>query len=189
MSFSKVSSGSSMIERFAALSRVGTALLAERDEGRLLQLIAQTACELIGASFAAFSLRPVDESGQPLVPAEGNLFHLAAIVGVTPEQEAFFRRTPLGGEGLLAPIFRHGVSVRVADILKHQDQTGAPVTLYERDTARDLAASYAQGDLAVEQLRSLGIPRGHMLPRSFLGAPLLDLQQHVRGGLRTSGYF
>ena len=75
----------SLTKRFTALSRVGAALLQERDEARLLQLIAQTACELTGASFAAFSLRPVSETGESLVPSEGGLFHLAAVVGVTGE--------------------------------------------------------------------------------------------------------
>jgi hypothetical protein len=89
----------SMIERFAALTRVGTALMSELNETRLLHLIAGTALDLMGASFAAFTSRPVDELGQPLVPAEGSLLHLAAVVGVTKEQEALFRRMPLGGEG------------------------------------------------------------------------------------------
>lgn len=169
--------------RFAALSRVGTALLAERDEGRLLHLIAQTACELTGASFAAFSVRPLDERGQPLVPAEGSLFHLAAVVGVSKEQEELFRQTPLGGEGLLAPIFRHGVSVRIADFLEHLASHHSRPAQQERDTARDLAASYAQGELSSDHLRALGVPQGHPLPRSFLGAPLLDLTGRVRGGL------
>jgi hypothetical protein len=100
-------------ERYTALSRVGTALMSELDEGRLLHLIAEIACELTDASFAAFTLRPVDEEGLPLVASEGNLFHLAAVVGITQEQEEFFRRMPLGGEGLLAPIFRQGVPVLV----------------------------------------------------------------------------
>ncbi len=90
-------------ERVAALSRVSISLMSELDEKRLLQLIAETACRLTGAQFAAFSLRPTDEAGQPLVPAEGHLFHLAAVSGVTKEQEALFRRTPLGGEGLAGP--------------------------------------------------------------------------------------
>src|SRR5229473_735839 len=105
-------------ERSAALSRVGIALMSALDETRL----AETACELTGAEFAAFTLRPVNDEGEPLVPAEGGRFHLAAVAGVTPEQEALFRRMPLGGEGLLAPIFRHGVPVRVADALAHPPQ-------------------------------------------------------------------
>ena len=104
-------------QRLAALSRVGAALMSERDEAHLFHLIAETARDLIGATFAALTLRPVNEEGEPLVPSEGHLFHLAAIVGVTPEQEAQFRHMPLGGEGLLIPIFRHGVPVRVADAL------------------------------------------------------------------------
>src|SRR5450759_2967854 len=117
MEHNEGSSQLSTAERFAALSRVGTALMSELDEARLLHLIAETACDLTGATFAAFTLRPVNEEGQPLVPSEGNLFHLAAVVGVTPEQEALFRHMPLGGEGLLAPILRYGVPVRVANAL------------------------------------------------------------------------
>src|SRR5713226_382242 len=90
----------STAEQFLALSRVGAALTGELDETRLLRLIAETACELTGAQFAAFSLRPIDESGQPLVASEGNLFHLAAVIGVTKEEEELFLRMPLGGEGL-----------------------------------------------------------------------------------------
>ncbi len=104
-------------EQLSALNRVGTALASELDEDRLLRLIAGTARNLTSASFAAFTLRPVNEMGQPIVASEGNLFHLAAVVGVTKEQERLFRRMPLGGEGLLAPIFRYGVPVRVPDAL------------------------------------------------------------------------
>ena len=140
-------------ERYAALSRVGTALMSELDENRLLHMIAETACELTGASFAAFTLRPVDEEGQPLVASEGNLFHLAAVVGVTEQQESLFRRMPLGGEGLLAPIFRQGVPVLVSDALsfiypkedKHHQNT--------LDAAREAAFAYAHGHLPVEGLQ------------------------------------
>jgi signal transduction histidine kinase/GAF domain-containing protein len=179
----------SMTERFAALSRVGTALMSELDETRLLHLIAETARDLTGASFAAFSVRPVDDMGQPLVPAEGNLFHLAAVVGVTKAQEALFRRMPLGGEGLLAPIFRYGVSVRVPDALALLSQPGGSQTTEAgeattaRDAAREAAIYFAHGQLAKEGLRSMGVPRGHPPVRSFLGAPLLDSEREVRGGL------
>lgn len=183
MQFNKAVSRPTVAERLAAFSRVSAALLREHDEARLLEMIAQTACELTGAAFAAFSLRPVSETGQPQVPAEGHLFYLAAVVGVSPEQEALLRRMPMGGEGLLAPIFHHGVPVRVADILEHLDHSGFCSTKHERYTAHDLATAYARGDIPVQHLRSLGVPSGHPLPRSFLGAPLLDLQREVRGGL------
>jgi PAS domain S-box-containing protein len=168
------------IERFLALSQVGTALMRELDEERLLHLIAQTACELTGAAFAAFSLRPVDEEGQPPVPAEGALFHLAAVVGITAEQEAHFRRMPLGGEGLLAPIFRQGVPVRVADVLAHLLASGPAEA---RETAQQAAYAYAQGQLPADALPSLGVPAGHPVVRSFQGVPLLDRSGEVRGGL------
>jgi hypothetical protein len=62
------------------LSRVGAALMSERDEAHLFQLIVETARDLIGATFAALTLRPVNAEGEPLAPSEGHLFHLAAIV-------------------------------------------------------------------------------------------------------------
>lgn len=182
--------------RFAALHRVGASLSSELDESRLLHSIAQTARGLTGAGFAAFTLRPVDEFGEPLVPSEGNLFHLAAVVGVSKEQEALFRRMPLGGEGLLAPIFRHGVPVRVPDALASMDApfhgaaSEAPAAHHNaatretrREAARRLATAYAHGEAAPESLRSLGVPHGHPIVRSFLGAPLLDRAGRVRGGL------
>jgi len=172
----------STAERVAALVQVGTALLSELDETRLLTLIAETACDLTGAAFAAFSIRPVNEEGQPLVPSEGSLFHLAAVVGVTPEQEALFRRMPLGAEGLLAPIFQQGVPVLVADALAHL-ASSAQQTRDARTAAREAAVAYAQAHLSAEALPSLGVPHGHPVVRSFLGAPVLDRAGQVRGGL------
>ena len=172
--------------RFAALGRVGTALAGELEEERLLQQIAATARELTGAGFAAFTLRPLNELGRPLVPSEGHLFHLAAVVGVTKGQEALFRRMPLGGEGLLAPIFRHGVAVRVTDALAHTpgpEQAAGGQSTAPRDAARQAAFDYAHGQLATAGLRSMGVPRGHPVVRSFLGVPLLDRTGEVRGGL------
>src|SRR6266849_1440029 len=177
-------------ERLTALNRIGTALVSELDETRLLHLIAETARDLTKAGFAAFTLRPINELGQPLVPSEGSLFYLAAVVGVTKEQEALFQRWSLGGEGLLAPIFRHGVPVRVTDALafvhrpEHiQAARLRALSMETRDSARQAAFDYAHGLLAKEGLRSLGVPHGHPVVRSFLGAPLVDRNGHVRGGL------
>ena len=174
----------SITERFAALSQVGVALMKERDEQRLLHMIAETACELTGASFAAFTLRPKDEFGQPTVPAEGNLFSLAAVVGVSQEQEALFQRMSLGGEGLLAPIFRYGVSVLVDDALAQLAEKATQQSNMEsRNVAHESAFAYAHGKLPSEALQSMGIPRGHPIVRSFLGAPLLERSNEVMGGL------
>jgi len=176
----------STVERIAAMSRVGAALMSELEENRLLHLIAQTACELTRATFAAFSLRPVNDEGEPLVPSEGNLFHLAAVVGVTAEQEALFRHMPLGGEGLLAPIFQQGVPVRVADALTfiHQPTPSSRSPLGNAcEPTRQAAFTYAHDHLPTDELQSIGVPRGHPVVRSFLGAPLLDRHGQVRGGL------
>ncbi len=187
--------------RLAALNRVGTALASELDESRLLHLIAETAHDLTGAEFAAFTLRSINALGQPIGPSEGSRFHLAAVVGVTKEQEAQFRRIPLGGEGLLAPIFRNGVPVRVANALAfaaqpqvqrvgtklsssiEKETTRAGQTQSAKEAARHAAFAYAHGQLGKEGLRYLGVPRGHPITRSFLGAPLLDRNGNVRGGL------
>jgi len=174
--------------RFEALNRIGGALTSELGESRLLHMIAETACHLTGAGFAAFTLRPINESGEPLVASEGNLFYLAAVVGVTKEHEQLFRHMPLGGEGLLAPIFHHGTTVRVGDALKniHAGESAhgsKPRASEELAQARQAAYEYAHGHLAREGLRSMGVPRGHPVVRSFLGAPLLDRAGNVRGGL------
>ncbi len=126
-----------------ALNQVGAALSSELDKERLLSLIAQTARDLTGAGFAAFTLRPEDGSSER--------FHLAAAVGLTPQQEAIFRRMPLGGEGVLAPIYQEQRLVRVGD--------------------------------ATKDARAVGQPRGHVLVRSFLGAPLLGRDSRMLGGL------
>src|SRR5260370_35412769 len=142
-------------ERLTDLNRIGTALVSELDETRFLHLIAETARYLTKAGFAAFTLRPINELGQPLVPSEGSLFYLAAVVGVTKEQEALFQRLSLGGEGLLAPIFRHGVPVRVADALAFVDRPEHPqaarlraMSIETRDSASQAALDSAHGLLA-----------------------------------------
>ncbi len=180
----EINTQQNMMERFAALSRIGTALMRELNEERLLNMIAETACELTGAAFAAFTLRPVNEEGQPLVASEGNLFHLAAVVGVTKEQETLFRRMPLGGEGLLAPIFREGVAVLVADALAHQHHHHQSTQAQAgKNAAREAAIAYSHGKISTEGLLSMGVPAGHPTIRSFLGVPLLDRALQVRGGL------
>ncbi len=173
--------------RLAALNEVGTALTSELNQEHLLQLIARTARDLTGAGFAAFTLRPIDAYGKPQVPSEGHLFRLAAIVGVSEEEEKLLRRMALGGEGLLAPIFRYGVPVRVPDalaLMPHPPAGEAAASSPEaRKEARRIAFAYAHGQTSSEYLRYMGVPRGHPVVRSFLGAPLLDRHGQVRGGL------
>lgn len=126
-----------------ALHHVGAALSSELDKERLLQLIARTARDLTGAGFAAFTLR--HDQG------DDARFHLAGSAGLTPQQEAIFRTMPLGGEGVLAPIYQAHRLVRVDD--------------------------------ATSDPQAVGQPRGHLLVRSFLGAPLVGRDGTLLGGL------
>jgi signal transduction histidine kinase len=147
-------------ERIKALNAVGIALAGEHDRDHLLQLIARTACELTGAGFAAFTLRPLDPAGQPLVPPLGSRFHLAAVVGINEEQEELFRRLPLGGEGLLAPIFQHGAPVRVAD--------AAQMAAAEMPTGHPVVRSFLGAPLLSRDKQVLGgLLLGHSLPDCF----------------------
>ncbi|HXX78649.1 MAG TPA: ATP-binding protein [Ktedonobacteraceae bacterium] len=171
-------------QRFLGLSRVGTALMSERDEKRLLHMIAQTARDLTGAAFAAFSLRPVNDEGQPLVPSDGKFFQMAAVSGFTAEQEAFFHETHMGSDGLLSPIYRQGVPVLVTDALQHVVASSSE-NLHSQTiiSAEEAAKAYAQGQLPASALPSVGVPKGHPIVRSFLGAPLLNQAGDVLGAL------
>jgi Signal transduction histidine kinase len=164
---------SSKNDRFSILGRIGIALMSEMDRGRLLKIIARAACELTGAQLAAFTLRKLDAYGQPTGPSRGNLFRLAAVVGVTPEQEDWFRKTGLGGRGLLAPIFQRGESVLIADIL-HYDPA-----------AHHHQAFFYHGNSSERSLppTSIGLPAHHPQLRSFLATPLLNRNREVVGGL------
>jgi hypothetical protein len=59
-------------ERLAVLSRIGTALMSELDDARLLRLIAETACDLTGATFTGKAYREAvpgnDGAASPLRP-------------------------------------------------------------------------------------------------------------------------
>jgi GAF domain-containing protein len=64
----------------------------------------------------------------------------------------------------------------------HQKE-GELQSVESREEARQAAFDYAHGQLPLEGLRAVGVPRGHPIIRSFLGAPLLDRDKQVRGGL------
>lgn len=166
---------SSKKDRFAALGRIGVALMSEIDEERLLKIIACAACELTGAQFAAFTLREADVTGRPVGPVESHFFHLAAAVGVTDEQEEWFRQTLLGGKGLLAPIFQKGESVLVDDI-EH-----CTLAAYQRH--KPFQGSYNDNNTNKESPTPVGLPLLHPYMRSFLAAPLLNRNREVVGGL------
>ncbi|HLW02506.1 MAG TPA: GAF domain-containing protein, partial [Ktedonobacterales bacterium] len=136
-----------------ALNQVGASLSSELDKERLLHLIAQTARDLTGAGFAAFTLRPEDGSSER--------FHLAAAAGLTPQQEAVFRRMPLGGEGVLAPIYQEQRLVRVADATKDERAIGQP-------HGHPLVRSFLGAPLLGRDGRMLGgLLLGHSRPDQF----------------------
>ncbi len=136
-----------------ALNQVGAALSSELDKARLLDLIAQTARDLTGAGFAAFTLRPEDGSSER--------FHLAAAAGLTPQQEAMFHRMPLGGEGVLAPIYQEHRLVRVGDATRDARAIGQP-------RGHPLVRSFLGAPLLGRDGRMLGgLLLGHTLPDQF----------------------
>ncbi len=140
-------------EHMEALNQVGAALSSELDKERLLLMIAQTARDLTGAGFAAFTLRPEDGSSER--------FHLAAAAGLTPQQEAVFRRMPLGGEGVLAPIYKEHILVRVDDATADERAVGQP-------RSHPLVRSFLGAPLLGRDERMLGgLLLGHTLPGRF----------------------
>ncbi|BCL78143.1 GAF domain-containing sensor histidine kinase [Ktedonobacteria bacterium brp13] len=164
---------SSKKDRFAALGRIGVALMSEIDEERLLKTIACAACDLTGAQFAAFTLREADVTGRPVGPVQGHFFHLAAGVGVTDEQEEWFRRTLLDGKGLLAPIFQKGESVLIDDIERYTS-----ASYHRRKPFQD--SHNNNKEASPTPVGSLPL---HSRVRSFLAAPLLNRNREVIGGL------
>jgi PAS domain S-box-containing protein len=170
-----------LADRLAALSRVGTALMRQVDEAAVLRLCAQTARELTAAAFAAVILRPVTEEheeAEPLVPSEGARFQLAVVVGATQEQEAFLRRVLLTGEELFALLFHQGMPARVADVVPLFSPAEEPPSADGQDATDPTASA-----LGPAEERAKGLPPGHAVVRSFLGAPLLDATGQVRGGV------
>jgi signal transduction histidine kinase/GAF domain-containing protein len=169
----------STAEKIATLSKLGVGLLTALDETHLMHFIAQTARDLAGATFAALSLRPLNEESQKRGSSERNLFHLVTMAGITVEQEMLLRHILLSREGMLATLFRQGVPVLVADVLTPVPP-GTPSDI--DDTTRPLAA-FAFRNAALEDWRSPGVLPEHSLLRSFLAVPLLTSQGAVRGGL------
>ena len=140
-------------EHVEALNQVGASLSSELNKERLLQLIAQTARDLTGADFAAFTLRPEDGSSER--------FHLAASAGLTTQQEATLRRIPLGGEGVLAPIYQEHRLVRVGDATRDVRAIGQP-------HGHPLVCSFLGAPLLGRDGRMLGgLLLGHTQPDQF----------------------
>lgn len=97
-----------------ALDRATQAIAGELDLDRVLQLIVDSARELVGAKYAAVGI--VDDRGRiERFITSGISTELRALIGPLPE-----------GHGLLGTIIRDGVTLRIPDIAKHPDSYGFP---------------------------------------------------------------
>jgi signal transduction histidine kinase len=165
-------SRSSLAERFAALGQVGKTLMGEVNESRLLSVIVQSACDIVGAQYAAFTLRPTDDEGYFTSPAQGSNFYLASAIGMTIENGEALAHTPLGDKGVLAPIFQRGESVLIADLAANTERSARGEMKGRRPEKR----THIPPD-------PVPLPSDHPPIRSFLGAPLLNRDSEVMGGL------
>jgi GAF domain-containing protein len=90
---------------------IGTAIAAELDLARVVQLVTDSATELTGASFGAFFYNVTDDAGES--------YMLYTLAGVDAAHFASFplpRNTPI-----FAPTFSGGPPVRSDDVTKHPD--------------------------------------------------------------------
>lgn len=97
-----------------ALDRATRAIAGELDLARVLQLIVDSARDLVGARYAA--LGTIDASGRiEQFITSGMSDELRASIGPLPQ-----------GHGLLGTIIRDGVTLRIPDISRHPDSYGFP---------------------------------------------------------------
>jgi signal transduction histidine kinase len=97
-----------------ALDRATQAIAGELDLDRVLQLIVDSARDLVGAKYAAVGI--VDDRGRiERFITSGISAELRAQIGPLPE-----------GHGLLGTIIQDGVTLRIPDIARHPDSYGFP---------------------------------------------------------------
>jgi signal transduction histidine kinase len=101
-------------EALHALDRATRAIAGELDLDRVLQLIVDSARELVGSKYAALGI--VDDTGRiERFITSGISTELRALIGPLPE-----------GHGLLGTIIRDGITLRIPDIARHPDSYGFP---------------------------------------------------------------
>lgn len=168
--------------RSAAFARTSMALMRESNEGRLIEHITNTCCAATTAELAACSLRAVGAEGKPIGLAEESLFHVACVIGVTEEQRVFAQSVPLGGIGLLRPIFNHGLPVRINDIFA-PDLTAYCSYLTDLEADGSIFSPHVRDSMLAEPLNAEPLPPEHPPLRSFLGVPFLNYDGAVVGAL------
>lgn len=131
-------------EELAALNKIAIALTSEFDLQRLLQMMTDAARRLTAAEYATFFLIPEITGDE--TPRNKIVFTLAAISGENERITAHFRRL---GEGALGPV--EGVG-----LLEPVFWGGTSILV---------------DDVYADE-RYLGVPKGHIFVRSFLGVCL-----------------
>lgn len=131
-------------EELAALNKIAIALTSEFDLQRLLQMMTDAARRLTDAEYATFFLIPEITGDE--TPRNKVVFTLAAISGANERITAHFRRL---GEGSLGPVEGFG-------LLEPVFWGGASILVDDVHT----------------DPRYLGVPKGHIHVRSFLGVCL-----------------
>jgi signal transduction histidine kinase len=101
-------------EALYALDRATRAIAGELDLDRVLQLIVDSARDLVGAKYAALGIVDADGRIERFITS-GISAELRAEIGPLPQ-----------GHGLLGTIIRDGVTLRIPDIAKHPDSYGFP---------------------------------------------------------------
>lgn len=102
-------------QRIRQLSEAVVALTAEHELERVLQLIADSAREVMDARYAALGV--LDESGEALARF--------IVSGVTPEQYDRIGHLPTG-KGILGVLIRDPQPLRLPDLSKYPDSAGFP---------------------------------------------------------------
>jgi len=139
-------------EELAELNRIAIALTSEFDLQRLLQVMTDSARKITAAEYAAFFLIPEIVGESNHKSATKVGFELAAISGATEHVERHFRHLgPVDGIGLLRHVFNR------------------------------LEGSSVVVDDVYQDPSYIGIPRGHIPVRSFLGVQLRTREDTILG--------
>jgi signal transduction histidine kinase len=102
-------------ERFERLLAAGVALASERTLAGVLRRVVDSACDVVGARYAALGV--IGQDGRSLVTFD--------VSGLTAEQHTAIGSPPTG-QGLLGAMIREGRPLRIANIAAHPLSRGFP---------------------------------------------------------------
>ncbi|HEY3992263.1 MAG TPA: GAF domain-containing protein [Ktedonobacteraceae bacterium] len=139
-------------EELAEINRIALALTSEFDLQCLLQTMTDAARKITSAEYAAFFLIPEMVGEKHQLPTTNAIFELAAISGTNEQIKKHFTHLgPVQGLGLLGPVFNR------------------------------LEGSSVIVDDVYQHPSYIGIPRGHIPVRSFLGIQLRSREDTILG--------